>query len=380
MNKLLIIANVSREHIRKFHIPFILFMKKKGWIVDVACRLDADIPEADHEFDLPCDRNPFSGGMKKSIAILKKIINENHYDVVHCNTITGGMIARVAARTARRKGTRVFYTNHGLHYFKGAGLKRWVMGYPMEWILAPLTDVFITINQADYEMVRKSLPVSGNIERIHGIGVELERFRAKRNPYQIAQVRKKLKIEKNEFVLIYVAEITENKNQIALLEVMEEISRKYSDIVLVLAGPDHTKGNLQRIVEKKDLAKRVRFLGWRDDIPELLAMSNVYVASSKSEGLGLNIIEAMASGLPVVALKNRGHNELIQDGVNGFLIEQNDIQKFTERIIELYEDEQRRMEIVKNAQKSIERYETENVLNELWNIYQKFGAKDAAND
>lgn len=380
MNKLLIVANVSREHIRKFYIPFILFMREKGWMVDVACRLDADIPEADHEFDLPCDRNPFSGGIRKSIARLKKIMKENQYDVVHCNTITGGIIARAAARTARREGTKVFYTNHGLHYFKGAGLKRWLMGYPMEWILAPLTDVFITINQADYEMVKKSLPVSGSIERIHGIGVKLERFRAKRDPHQIAQIRKNLKIGKDEFVLIYVAEITENKNQTALLKVMEEISRSYSDITLVLAGPDHTRGKVQKIVKKKRLEKKVRFLGWRDDIPELLAMANVYVASSKSEGLGLNIIEAMASGLPVVALKNRGHNEVIQDGVNGFLVEQNDIRKFSERIIELYKDEQRRMEIIKNAQKSMEQYETENVLNELWNIYQKFGVGDAKND
>ena len=75
MHKVLIVANVSKEHIRKFHIPFISFMRKKGWVVDVACRLDVPVPEASNQFDLPCNRNPFSGGVLKSIIKLEKIID-----------------------------------------------------------------------------------------------------------------------------------------------------------------------------------------------------------------------------------------------------------------------------------------------------------------
>ena len=70
MHKVLIVANVSKEHIRKFHIPFISFMRKKGWVVDVACRLDVPVPEASNQFDLPCNRNQFSGGVLKSIIKL----------------------------------------------------------------------------------------------------------------------------------------------------------------------------------------------------------------------------------------------------------------------------------------------------------------------
>lgn len=65
MKKLLLVANVSKEHIRKFHIPFILRMKELGWQVDVACKMDAPIPECDHCYNLPCDRNPFVGGDKE---------------------------------------------------------------------------------------------------------------------------------------------------------------------------------------------------------------------------------------------------------------------------------------------------------------------------
>lgn len=370
MKRLLLVANVSKEHIRKFHIPFIIFMKENGWIVDVACRLDEKIPEADHQFDLPCNRNPFSGGIFSSIQILKKIINKGCYDVVHCNTITGSIVARIASRQARKKGTKVFYTNHGLHYFEGAPVSRWIVGLPMEKMLAPLTDCFITINRADYKMVKKTLKVSGNIEMIHGIGVNLDMFRNLPETYSSSEYRKSLGISQEAFVLIYVAELIKNKNQKVLLESMKRLKEKYPQMILLLVGPDHEDGALAQYANELEISDKVQILGWRNDIPELLTMSNLYVASSKSEGLGLNIIEALACGLPVIAYKNRGHSEIIKDGKNGFLIDQGDIDSFTQRIIDVYEDESVRAKITKTAQHTINKYSTQNVLNELWSIYQ----------
>ena len=371
MHKVLVVANVSKEHIRKFHIPFILFMKKKGWIVDVACRLDAPVPEASNQFNLPCNRNPLLGGLVRSIIQLKKIIDNNQYDVIHCNTITGSIIARWASIKARKKGTKVFYTNHGLHYFKGASFSRWIIGYPMEKILAPLTDCFITINDADYRMVRKTLKVAGNVEKIHGIGVDLQRFRNISKNYSPLEQRAAINIDAKAFVLMYVAELTENKNQEVLFESVSRLKDKYPNIMLVLVGPDHQNGTLQQLACDKGISNKVKFLGWRNDIPELLSMADIYVASSKSEGLGLNLIEAMACGLPVVAYDNRGHREIIDNGKNGYLVEQGSIELFTDRIVELYENIKTRERIVQYAQETINKYETENVLQELWAIYQR---------
>ena len=177
MRRLIIVANVSKEHIRKFHIPFIVRMRKEGWRVDVACRMDAPIPECNNAYDLPCDRNPFHGRLGKSIKLLRIILKDNQYDAVICNTITGSIITRIAAKPLRKKGLKVLYVNHGLHFFTGAPISRWIMGYPIEKALAPLTDVMITINSSDYQMAKKHLK-PGAIERIHGIGVNLERFRS----------------------------------------------------------------------------------------------------------------------------------------------------------------------------------------------------------
>ncbi len=374
MKRVLLVANVSKEHIRKFHIPFILKMKQLGWQVDVACHMDDPIPECDHCYNFPCDRNPFKGGIIKSTIILKEILQTNHYDVIHCNTITGSLVGRMAAKSYRKNGLKVVYTNHGLHFYKGAPAHRWILGLPMEKALARLTDVLITINETDYQAAQTYLKSCGRIERIHGIGVNLSRFRQSACATNRAAVRKKSGISTHDFVLTYVAEINSNKNQAALLEVFQIIRQTIPEAKLLLVGPDHTNGEFGKLVHRKGLENKVILTGWRDDVPALLIGSDVYVASSKSEGLGLNLIEAMACNLPVVAFKNRGHCEIIKHGTNGFLVEQDDIETMASYIIELYHHPELRRKLTHQAQHDICPYEVENVWDEIHDIYTRLNA------
>ena len=372
MKNLLIVANVSKEHIRKFHIPFIQKMKESGWQVDVACRMDVPVPECDHAFDLPCDRNPFRGGLFRSVRLLRQLIRENGYDVIHCHTITGCIIARIAGAPFRKKGLKVFYTCHGMHFFRGASFSRWLFGYPMEKCLAPFTDVLITINEDDEQMAHKHLSACGAIERIHGIGVHLSRFTEYHSDTAPAQFRKSLGLAPDDFVMIYVAEINQNKNQYALLEAFARIRQTIHSAKLLLVGPDHDNGKLQEMIHQRGFAESVLLLGWRSDIPQLLHCADMYVASSKSEGLPLNLIEAMACDLPVVAFRNRGHCSIIDHGHNGFIVPQGDSNAMAEQVIRLHQDPALKKQIVAQAQKDIRQYDTEHVLNELTSIYNKY--------
>ena len=361
---LLIVANVSKEHIRKFHIPFIEYMKSQGWGIDVACKLDVPIPECDTAFDLPCDRNPLQGGIKQSVSLLKKILKQKDYDAVICNTLTGSIVARLAKKTLGKKAPKLFYINHGLHFFEGASLSRWIMGYPMEKALASATDVLITINDADYQMAKKHLKIR-NIERIHGIGVNLERFKScKINQEEKSKLRHLIGLSDFDFVLTYVAEINDNKNQVMLLEAFHLVQQAIPEAKLLLIGPAHDNEKLQKFSISRGMGSKVIFLGWRDDIPELLNISDLYVASSKSEGLGISLIEAMACNLPVVASKNRGHAEIICHGKNGYLVEQGDVEEMAKYIMELYEDTKLRDSIVNQAQQDIIKYEVHSVIKE----------------
>ena len=366
--RILLVANVAKEHVRKFHIPYIAFMKEQGHTVDVACRMDEPIPECDTAFDLPCNRNPFNGGLRKSIKMLRKIIEDNNYDVVICNTLTGSIIARGAAIFLGKKMPRLYYIVHGLHFFEGAPVTRWIIGYPTEWILSHFTDTIITINEADYLMAKKRLKAK-EVLKINGIGCDLGYFRG----FELTEearhaLRQSFGVDDDDLMLVYVAEINDNKNQMMLVEAFKRVKETISNSKLVLVGPEHDSEAIRRKISEYKLEYDVVFTGWRDDIAALLKTSDIYVASSKSEGLPINILEAMACGLPVVARENRGHNEIIDNGSNGFIVAKEDAVAMAERIIRLANDDDLRRDFTQQGQLDIEKYCIDNVVHQIRNI------------
>ncbi len=366
MKKIIIVANASKEHIRKFCIPFIDRLHANGWTVDVACRMDVPVPECDTAYDLPCDRNPFRGGLFKSVRTLRDILRKNEYDLLTCSTVVGAMIARLAAASFRKNGLKVIYMCHGIHFFPGASLSRWAMGYPLEKFLAPKTDAIIVTNDLDLELAKKYLKKIPVIEKSHSMGVNLQRFRdAVLSDKERVEQRNALGIAPDDFVLAYVAEIIDNKNQIMLVNAFEIIRKAVPNAKLVLIGPEHDDGELRRLVDSKDLQKDILFLGWRSDVPQLLHLADVYVASSKSEGLGLNLIEAMACDIPVVATRNRGHLEIVKHEQNGFLVDINDCESMAKYVLQLHGDAALRTKITAQAQLDIEPFGTEAAMKEL---------------
>ena len=133
--KLLFVATVVKTHINTFHLPFLKMFKEYEWEVHVAAKNDfvdepCVIPNCDRHFDIDFARSPFSKSNIKAYKQLKQIIETNHYDIIHCHTPVAGVLARLAARTA--KGTTVIYTAHGFHFYQGAPLINWLVYYPVE--------------------------------------------------------------------------------------------------------------------------------------------------------------------------------------------------------------------------------------------------------
>lgn len=157
-----------------------------------------------------------------------------------------------------------------------------------------------------------------------------------------------------------------------LLEALYIVCQAIPNAKLLLIGPEHDNGRLRSFALTRGLSEKVFFLGWRDDIPELLKISDIYVASSKSEGLGVNLIEAMACNLPVIASKNRGHEEVICHGINGFLVEQGDFEEMAACVLRLASDFSLKESITEKAQRDIAKFETDCVLDELSQILHRY--------
>ena len=371
MKKVLFVATVNM-HIIGCHLPYLKWFKEQGYEVHVASRGTEKIEYCDKHFDIPFERFPLQINNIKAYKELKEIIKNNNYDIIHCHTPVGGVLARLAARKERKKGTKVLYTAHGFHFYKGAPLLNWLIYYPIEKIMAHFTDCLITIVNEDYEFAKKHLKAK-EIKHINGIGVNTERFSEDITEEQKSKLRQELGINDKDIVFSYVAELNKNKNQILLINAIEKIKKENENIKLLLVGDGSYMKKYGNEVKKRNLQENVILLGRRNDVPEILSITYIYMASSKREGLPLNIMEAMYSKVPVVSTNNRGHRELIQNKMTGILLNKNTADEMFKKIIKLLNyQENEKKELTDRAKQNIEKYLLENVLKEMKEIYMEF--------
>ena len=155
MKKVLFLSNTA--NFSKFNRPYMRWFKEQGWQVDYASAGEETVLDCDNQYSIPIARSPFSLKNLCALKELKKLLSENHYDILHCHTPMGGVIGRLAAKKLwREHKIKVIYTAHGFHFYKGAPLLNWLLYYPMEKWLAACTDVIVTINEEDYEKAKES--------------------------------------------------------------------------------------------------------------------------------------------------------------------------------------------------------------------------------
>ncbi|TVY05644.1 glycosyltransferase family 4 protein [Paenibacillus cremeus] len=331
--KILFVATVD-YHFKAFHLPYLEWLQQQGWEVHVAAKGNMELPYVDRKYDLPIERSPFRKENINAYRELKSIMDSNKYEIVHCHTPVGGVLTRLAARKARKQGTKVIYTAHGFHFCKGAPLINWVTYYPIERLLSHLTDCLITINEEDYQLAVKHKFNAGRIEHVHGIGVDTERFTTVGKTRK-HELRLKAGYKQDQILMFYAAEFNKNKNQQLLIRALAKIKDEVPQARLLLAGEGHLKADCIELANQLGISGMVDFLGYRNDIDELLPLSDIAVASSLREGLPVNILEAMSCELPVVATMNRGHSELIRDMENGFVVSHKDYHLYATQLLKL---------------------------------------------
>lgn len=379
MKKVLFVATVGDKHINTFHIPYLKLLKKEGYQIHVSAKNDLEpkqihIEFCDRFFDTPYNRNPFSLQNLVAYRALINILNNNDYDFIHTHTPISSAIVRLIKMRKKYQKIKIIYTAHGFHFYKGSSMLSWLLYYPLEKILSIFTDVLITINKQDYNLAKNHNFKSDKIIKTNGIGVNLSKF----SPItyeEKKQLRKKLNINNEDFILIYPAELNSNKNQKVLIEAIEILSEKYSNIKLILLGTGDNEKIYKNMAINKKIEDKIIFTGFVHNVSEYLNASDILVASSKREGLPLNLIEAMACGLPVIASKNRGHDELIKNNYNGLLLDTITSNNFAEGIEKLYLNEEVINLFKKNNLEESKKYSIDLVLDKVNDVYKEISLK-----
>ena len=361
------------NQILHFHVPYIRMLREQGRQVDVASHGNVPMPFCDAKYDVPFTKNPLSRGNLAAYRQLRRVLRDGRYDLVHVHSPSAGAIARLAVRSLPRKERpKVFYTAHGFHFFRGAPFAYWAVIFPLERLLARFTDCLLVMNDEDYETVTKRRFHAGRIVRIPGVGVDLTALDALCLHADRAEIRIRHGYAREDYLLFYAAELSNRKNQALLLDALERLIPHIPLVRLLLAGRDLLDGALQAEASRRGLAGRVDFLGHRDDVPEWFLLSDLVVASSRQEGLPVNLIEAMACARPVIATAVRGHIDLIRNGVNGLLVPPDDAETLADAVLLLHDDPDRADDLAAQAAQDARAYSLHDVLAQVGALYEEF--------
>lgn len=349
MKKILYTATVI-SHIKLFHQPFMKMMKEKGYQVDVASDLsgtfdETEVKYCDNLMDVVFPRNPFSSKTFKAYKQIKRIVKENDYDIIHCNSPTASILTRIAARKC--KNTKVIYMAHGFHFFKGAPLMNWLLFYPAEYLCSYFTDILVTINDEDYQNALKMH--AKKVYKINGVGLDVERFKG-------------FKMNNDKLYLLSVGELNKNKNHQVVVEALKGLDNCEYHI----CGVGDMENHLKELACENGVSLYLE--GYTNHVEDYLHKADVFVFPSLREGLPKSVMEAMASGLPCIVSNVRGNKDLIDDHKGGFVVE-NDVNKYRQAIKTLLEDKNLRLKMGSYNAEKIKAYDINIILKEMEKIY-----------
>ena len=362
--KILFVTTLDLQ-IDTFHHRTIKYLADEGNIVDVATNGTKTWEGVHAKYTVPFHRNPLHPDNLKARNMLRKLIQENRYDIISCHSPSGGFFGRMAAKGL---DVKVIYTAHGFHFWNGAPLVNRVVFKKMEALAAHWTDVLVTINPEDYAAAQKfHYKPNGKAVLIPGVGVDVKGIKAMRTEKDI--IRRELNIPEEAFAMYSIGELIPRKNHIFVLETLEETFRSHPDLHYFIAGNGALTDELTQWIREHNLTDQIHLLGFRKDARRLMYGMDLFLFPSKQEGLPVAVIEAMAAGLPVIASDIRGSHDLIRNEENGMLYPVTDAAGFLAAFQKLYASPALRQKLGRQASLDADAYSLEEVEPKILALY-----------
>jgi glycosyltransferase involved in cell wall biosynthesis len=313
--KVLEITNVDFS-LRHFLLPLMRGIRARGHEVVGVCAdgtlLDVARAEGFRVVAPPLQRRLSLRGQVRAFRALLALMRAERPDLVHAHMPISGFLARLAARIA---GVPVVaYTCHGYLFNQPGSWRRRLGGLAMEWIAGRVTDIYLTVSTEEAKDARR-LRISTRAVAV-GNGRDPGRFHP--DPDARARLRTELGVPEDRVVVVIVSRLVRHKGHPELLAALRNSAAELW-VVGNRLDSDHGE-DLEPYFANAGLGDRLRRLGYRDDIPAILAAADIFALPSHFEGLPMSVIEAMLTGLPVVATDIRGPREQVVDGVTGLLV------------------------------------------------------------
>ncbi len=324
--KVLEVCNLDRFAASPYLLPFFRKLVERGCEVHIACRITgfADLLRGAglivHE--LPITRRVTPVKDLSCYLRLKRLIREGGYDLVHTHNPKDGVLGRVAAWKAGVP--RVIHTCNGFYFSHRSSALRKRLVLAAERFAARRCHLVIFVNSEDLALAAaKKIVGPGKALLVHN-GVDLNRF----HPGEEPSLREELGLPPEAVVLGYIGEIRREKNLEVLVRAAASLLPRHPRVHVVLVGDSSLEpgepARLRRLAARLGMEGRLHLTGYRHDPERFYRLFSVYVLPTSREGFGVTLIEAMASGTPVVACRVRGPREIISDGLDGILVKDGD--------------------------------------------------------
>lgn len=270
----------------------------------------------------------------KALCSLFRLIRRIRPAIVHTHTSKAGLLGRLAARMARVP--IVIHTPHGHVFYGHFGSLAATFFLQLEKLATRLTDCLVALTaQERNDYIRYGVSLPESTATIHS-GVDIDRY-AERGTQGNGQ-RTLLGLRPDDTVIGTVGWLLPIKGPMVLLKAFQQLKPGSVPLKLVYVGKGDMEAGLKAEAERMGLSEDVKFLGWRDDIPEIMPVFDIFVLASLNEGMGRVLVEAMAAEKPIVASAVGGIPDLVKNGENGVLVPPGEPDALTAALARLIEN------------------------------------------
>lgn len=293
------------------------------------------------------------------IPKLVHIIGENDIRIVHTHLWGASFWGRIAARVARVK---VIITEHNVDVWKS------MLHFLIDRFLFKKTDCFIAVSETVRNFYSAKLCVPAEKIKVVYNGIDVAAFSRQSS---VSSLKKEFEIKNDEKVISVIGRLVPQKGFDIFLEAFSRLSLN-ARALIVGEGPLLESLKVSTF-QSSTLKDKVIFTGLRKDIPEILSITDILVLPSKREGLPMILLEAMAAGAIVVASRVGGTPEVVEDGINGFLVEPQDVEGLKDKIEYILNADSRELDKIREAaQRTIaEKFSLEKMVAEHEKIYEQ---------
>jgi glycosyltransferase involved in cell wall biosynthesis len=324
-------------------------------------------------------RDPHPWNDLVALAKLAMLIRRGRYQIIHTHTAKAGFLGRLAA--AMVGAPIIIHTVHGVTFH--AHLPPALRGFYLllERIAARFTHQFVAVGE-DVRSIYVSSGIGADqaYETIYS-GMPLREYLAagRMGEDERQTLRAELGFEPRHRVVLMAARLEERKGHTYLFEAVQRLKADHPDLRVLLLGEGHYRPALEAQCRVLGIDDRVQFLGFRSDLPRVLAAADISVLTSLWEGLPRVLVQSAAAGKPIVTFDVEGAWEVVRDGRNGFVVPSRDVDTFTQRLEVLLRDRARARAFGLAGPEHVgEQWAVETMLERLDDLYQRWTQREAA--